>query len=190
MEAFFGNIEYWLEDLGSWAYVVAPLVMAVVALLPIPAEAPAMANGMIFGAVAGSVLTWLGAMLGAVASYEIARGAGRPLARRIAGDDVTVRIDEAAARAGWGGMLILRLVPVVAFTVLNWGAGLCGVPRGRFLWTTALGIVPGVILFTTSGVGVEALWRRSPSLAAALVVVLGLGAVAWAVRRRRLRAVG
>ena len=190
MEAFLGSIEFWLADLGGWAYVVAPLVMAGVAVLPIPAEAPAMANGVLFGPLVGSGLTWLGAMLGAALSYEIARGAGRPLAERIAGRNAMARVDAAVGKGGWWGLLGLRLVPVVAFTALNWGAGLCGVPRWRFLWTTGLGIVPGAVLFTTSGVGLSALWRRSPGVAG--VIVLGLLAliVVGAIRRRRMEAVG
>ena len=43
VEEIFVNIETWLGALGAWAYVVAPLVMMVVAILPVPAEAPAMA---------------------------------------------------------------------------------------------------------------------------------------------------
>jgi uncharacterized membrane protein YdjX (TVP38/TMEM64 family) len=190
MEAFLGNLEFWLADLGGWGYVVAPLVMATVAVLPIPAEAPAMANGMLFGAGVGSVLTWIGAMLGAAVSYEIARGAGRPVARRFVGVQTVARIDAGVQRAGWWGLLGLRLVPVVAFTALNWGAGLCGVPRWRFLWTTGLGIVPGVVLFTTSGVGLSALWRRSPSLAGAAVLGFLAVMVVVALRRRRAEAVG
>lgn len=190
MEAFFGNIEFWLADLGGWAYVVAPLVMAAVAVLPIPAEAPAMANGMLFGAVVGSGITWIGALLGAALSYEIARGAGRPLAKRFVRPETVTRIDGAVERAGWGSLLALRFVPVVAFTALNWGAGLCGVPRWRFLWTTALGILPGAILFTTSGVGISALWRRSPPLAGAVVLAVVAVVAAVALRRRRIEAVG
>ena len=190
MEAFFGNIEFWLADLGAWAYLVAPLVMAAVAVFPIPAEAPAMANGMLFGPVLGSLMTWTGAMLGAAISYEIARAAGRPIAGRFVGAELIARIDGVVEDAGWWGLLALRFVPVAAFTALNWGAGLCGVPRWRFLWTTGLGIVPGAVLFTTSGVGLSALWRRSPSLAAALLLAFATVAVIWLMRRGRTEALG
>jgi len=190
MEAFMGNIEFWLGDLGAWAYLVAPFVMAAVAIFPIPAEAPAMANGMLFGPLVGSLITWTGAMLGAAISYEIARAAGRPIAGRFVGDELLTRIDGAVDQAGWWGLLALRFVPVAAFTALNWGAGLCGVARWRFLWTTGLGIAPGAILFTTSGVGLSALWRRSPSVAAALVLGLFAVTMIWVLRRRRTEVVG
>lgn len=188
MIEIFANVETWLAAMGVWAYVVAPLVMAAVSILPVPAEAPAMANGMLFGAVVGSFITWIGAMAGAWVSYEIARNWGRSLAHRMVRQESMERLDAVADHAGWWGLLALRFVPVVAFTALNWGAGLCDVPRWRFLWTTALGIVPGVVLFTTSGVGLSAIWRRSPPAAAAFVLGLVVLAVVWERRRRRARA--
>lgn len=185
MDAVFSNIEVWLSGIGAWAYLVAPAVMALVSILPIPAEAPAMANGMLFGPVAGSIITWLGAMAGAWISYELAHSWGRPLTERFVRQEAMAKVDGVAETAGWWGLLVLRFVPVVAFTALNWGSGLCGVPRWRFLWTTAIGIVPGVVLFTSSGVGLSALWRRSPPLTFTVVVVLLLLTVLWTARRRR-----
>ncbi|MDX1648022.1 MAG: VTT domain-containing protein, partial [Longimicrobiales bacterium] len=141
-------------------------------------------NGMLFGAALGSVVTWSGAMLGAWLSYEIARRWGRAVALRFVRMDTVRRLDRGADHAGWWGLLLLRFVPVVAFTALNWAAGLCAVPRWRFLWTTALGIVPGVVLFTTSGVGIGALWRRSPPVAVGMVLALVGLAVVWDRRRK------
>jgi uncharacterized membrane protein YdjX (TVP38/TMEM64 family) len=190
VDVIFGNLEAWLSAIGVWAYVIAPLIMAMVSILPMPAEAPAMANGMLFGPVVGSVITWTGAMAGAWISYELAKGWGRPLALRVANERAVARVDRAAESAGWWGLIVLRFIPVVAFTALNWGAGLCNVPRARFLWTTALGILPGVVLFTSSGVGLEVLWGRSPIFTVVLVALLVAGTVAWTVRRRRAEALG
>ena len=60
-----------LEDLGSWiessgdlVYLAAPLFTVVVAILPIPAEIPAMVNGMAFGPWWGSLVTWFFALVG------------------------------------------------------------------------------------------------------------------------------
>ncbi len=183
MDAIFANIEVWLTGLGVWAYLVAPLVMTAVSILPIPAEAAAMANGVLFGTAVGSVITWVGAMTGAWISYELARGWGRPFAQRFAKAAVVAKVDAAAERAGWWGLLVLRFVPVVAFTALNWGSGLCEIPRWRFLWTTAIGITPGAIVFTSAGVGLGALWRRSPPFAAGILAVVLFGSLVWAMNR-------
>ena len=168
----FSDIGVWLGEIGWWAYVVAPLVMTIVAVLPVPGEAPAIANGMIFGPFVGSMITWTCAMAGAWISYEIAHAWGRPLTERVVGESRLGKVGQVVSDAGWSGLLVLRLIPLVAFTALNWGAGLFVVPRWRFLWTTAAGITPGAIIFTSSGVGLEALYRRSPLVAVGLAVAV------------------
>jgi uncharacterized membrane protein YdjX (TVP38/TMEM64 family) len=112
-------VRAWLAELGFWAYVVAPLVMTIVAVLPIPVEASAMANGVIFGPVIGSIITWIGALAGAWISYEIAQAWGRPIAERVVGSAGLEKVGQVADDAGWWGLLVLRFIPLVAFTVLN-----------------------------------------------------------------------
>lgn len=182
LEQFFYDIGDWMQAAGPWAYVVAPLIMACVAILPIPAEAPAMVNGMLFGPVGGTAVTWCGAMLGAVASFELARALGRPVAERFVKPESLERADDLVLRAGWGGLLLARFMPLIAFTVLNWGAGLTPVRRWRFLWTTALGIIPGTIVFTVSGWGLTGLLERLPWVGLAVAVSL-LAWMWWRARR-------
>ena len=177
MDEFFYSIGDWMQAAGPWAYVVAPLVTASVAILPIPAEAPAMVNGMLFGPFGGTVVTWSGAMLGAVASFEIARALGRPVAERFIKPASLERADDLVDRAGWGGLLLARFMPLIAFTVLNWGAGLTPVRRWTFLWTTALGIIPGAIVFTVSGWGLTRVLEQLPWVG--LGVALALLAWMW-----------
>lgn len=178
-------LEAWMAAAGPWAYLAAPGLMALVAIFPVPAEAPAFLNGMLFGPVVGTLLTWTGGFVGAWISFELARSFGRPLAERWLRPEALVEVDRMARRAGWGGLLAARFVPVVAFTVLNWGAGLCDVPRGRFLWTTAVGILPGSVLFTTWGVGLGELYRWSPAVATGLALAILLVGGTWAWQRRR-----
>jgi len=139
------------------------------------------------GAILGSVITWTGAMLGAVISFELARSLGRPLAERFLRRSALEAADRTVLEAGWQGMLVGRFVPLVAFTALNWGAGLTPVPRWRFVWTTAIGIVPGVIVFTASGTGVAALLARLSPVSAALAVAFLAALLVWAYRRQRRR---
>lgn len=179
-----------VDRFGQWSFVLAALLMIVVAILPIPAEFPAMLNGMIFGPLIGTTITWLGAIVGAWISFELARRFGRPLTERFVKSTLLERTDRVVDSAGWPGLLTLRLIPAVAFTALNWGAGLTTVPRWTFLWTTTLGILPGAIVFTVSGTGVAALFRANPLAAVALGLAVFL--VGWwtVVRYRRRKAVG
>ena len=171
MEALVYEFGTWLESIGSWAYFLAPLAMTFVAILPIPAELPAVLNGMLFGPVLGTLFTWGGALAGAQISFELARRLGRPLAERFVPGTSLEKADRIVLESDWWGLLLPRFIPLVAFTALNWGAGLTPVPRSRFFWTTAVGIFPGAAVFTASGAGLPFLLERFP---AATWVIAGL----------------
>ncbi len=161
----------WLTEHKTAAYWAAPMLMVVVAILPIPAEIPAAMNGMLFGAVLGVMITWGGAMVGAMLSYELARCFGRKLTRRFVKPEVVARFERLKYTEA-PVLLMLRLTPVVAFTVVNWASGLLQVRRSTFMWTTAVGILPGTIAFTASGSAVAALYQRYPVAVTAVVVLV------------------
>jgi uncharacterized membrane protein YdjX (TVP38/TMEM64 family) len=48
--------------------------------------------------------------------------------------------------AGFQTMLILRLIPLFPFAVLNYGAGVAGVRARDFVFSTALGVLPSMIV--------------------------------------------
>ena len=185
MEQVFYEIRVWLEASGNWAYLLAPLIMAAVAVLPIPAEIPAMLNGALFGPLVGTLITYSGALMGAQASFELARRLGRPVAERLISPSVLQKADGYVLRAGLWGLLLPRFVPLIAFTALNWGAGLTPVSRWRFFWTTAIGIIPGTVLFTVTGSGLPIAVRRFPYVVGFLATALLLYCVLRVCRGAR-----
>jgi len=161
----------WMLEHRSAAYWLAPLMMVVVAILPIPAEIPATMNGMFFGPVIGVLMTWGGAVVGAQISYELARCFGRKLSRRFVKPEAIAKLDK-LQHAEVPVLLMLRLTPIVAFTAVNWASGLLQVRRSTFIWTTAVGILPGAIAFTASGSFVGALYERYPGTVTVVVAVI------------------
>lgn len=89
----------------SWgtAGVAASLALLVAhTFVPFPAEFVAIANGMVFGVLLGTAITWAGAMLGAALSFGLARRLVRPDPRV----DTPARHCGAAGRSpGAGGLL-------------------------------------------------------------------------------------
>ncbi|HJO02781.1 MAG TPA: VTT domain-containing protein [Acidobacteriota bacterium] len=182
------SLAHWIEGSGGLVYILAPLLTLAVAILPIPAEIPALLNGMVFGPVWGTVVTWLFALAGAQISFELARRFGRPLGSRLVPAGVLQRADHAVQSAGWPVLLTLRFLPTVAFTAVNWAAGLTMVPRRTFVWTTALGILPGAVAFTLTGTGLGTLLRGDPVPRLGIwswvaVGMLMLALTAWLWRR-------
>jgi len=56
-------------------------------------------------------------------------------------------------------MLFLRLIPAFPFWLVNLAPAFLGVPFTTYLWTTAVGILPGVVVFTQFGAGLDSVFR-------------------------------
>lgn len=114
-----------------------------------------LAGGFLFGLWAGTVVTVIGASLGAVAVFLAARwGLGASLAARMTdAGGMIAQIKRGLEDNQWSMLFLIRLVPVVPFFVANLIPALLNVPLGRFAITTALGIVPGTFVYTSVGAG-------------------------------------
>jgi uncharacterized membrane protein YdjX (TVP38/TMEM64 family) len=119
--------------------------------VPFPAEIVACANGMAYGPLWGTVLTWTGAMLGAFAAFGLSRKLGRPFVEMVVARRKWRTVDEWTARQGWQVMLVSRFTPVVAFNLINYAAGLTRISWSTFTWTTGLGILPLTVLMVVMG---------------------------------------
>ncbi|NNJ75426.1 MAG: TVP38/TMEM64 family protein [Anderseniella sp.] len=137
-ETMAGFIKSW----GIWGHFGVIGMMVAHSFIPFPAEFVAIAAGMSFGVVWGTVLTWTGAMIGGLLAFGIARKLGRPFVTDMLTLNQLARIDKGAAVTSVSAMIGVRLVPVIAFNLVNYGAGLTNVNWWRFTWTTAIGILP------------------------------------------------
>ena len=173
--------EAMIEAAGPWAPLIAIGAMIVVSFLPLPAETVAIANGMVFGRAEGFVLTWIGAMIAAMLAFVLARSVLRPLVYRVIPDGTLNRFENAVHRRGAPFLLLVRMIPIIPYTVVNYGSGLAPVRFGTFLWTSAIGMAPPIFAFVSIGaLMTEQPWLGWMMLGAAIVFLLLLG---WATRR-------
>jgi uncharacterized membrane protein YdjX (TVP38/TMEM64 family) len=176
IENFVDTIRSW----GAWGVLASIGLMIVHSFIPFPAELLACANGMIYGAVWGTVITWTGAMLGAVIAFGLARRLGRPFVERMVARRNWGALDDWAARNGWQVALISRFIPVIAFNLINYAAGLVRMRWWRFIWTTSLGILPLTVLMVVMGDNIESLgWETW------LLLLIG-GLILWLAVRGKL----
>ena len=146
-ETMAAHIKSW----GIWGHFGVIGLMVAHSFIPFPAEFVAMAAGMSFGTVWGTVLTWTGAMIGGLLAFGIARKLGRPFVADILTPNQLAKIDKGAAVTTVSAMIGVRLVPIIAFNLVNYGAGLTNVSWWRFTWTTAIGILPLTFLMAMIG---------------------------------------
>ena len=154
------------------------LAYALIAAVGLPAAPLTLAGGAIFGLTLGSMLNWLGAVLGASGSYLLARVLGKDALRGMMGK-LGGKLETLSTEHGFSSVFRLRLIPVMPFNVLSLAAGAAGVPFREFVAGTALGIIPGTIIYTyfaesliagVSGAGRRALVRVT--IAAVLLIAV------------------
>lgn len=122
-------------------------VYALATALALPGSVLTIAGGAIFGFGLGALVNWTGALIGATLAFLLARALGLDAVRRVLGHRAD-RLDQLAGAHGFTTVLRLRLIPVMPFNVLNFGAGLAGVPLRDYLLGTAIGLVPGTLVYT------------------------------------------
>jgi uncharacterized membrane protein YdjX (TVP38/TMEM64 family) len=146
-----------IEALGPWAETAFVLVYAAASVLLLPVWILTVAAGGAFGIARGSVLVLLGATLGAMAAFALARTALRGWVRRAARAHPTyATLDHAiAARGGWIVFLV-RLTPAFPFVYVNYLFGLTAISAKTYLVTTILGMIPATIVYVALGASAEA----------------------------------
>jgi len=168
-----------IRSWGAWGIAASIALMVVHSFLPFPSEVIALANGMVYGPLWGALITWVGAMLGASLSFALVRAFGRPLVMRLLSPASQRALEHWSVRQGGRALLAARLMPVVAFNLVNYAAALTHISWWTFLWATGLGILPLTILLSVLG---ENVLDMPASLWLAIVAVTLL---AWLLLRHR-----
>ncbi|MGH7701044.1 MAG: TVP38/TMEM64 family protein, partial [Gemmatimonadales bacterium] len=103
--------------------------------------------GALFGFWWGALLNTIGANAGATGAFWLARLLGRDGVRALVGERLS-RLDRLAQGQGPMWLLRLRLIPVVPFNLLNLMSGLTAMPWRAYAAVTAIGILPGTLVYT------------------------------------------
>jgi len=172
------KLRAWIESLGAWAPLMLVALMVVHCFIPFPAEVLALCAGSLFGTVAGAALIWTGAIIGAALSFGLARMLGRAAVLRFLSRGQAASLDAWTADQGALTLLVSRFIPIIAFNLINYAAGLTRVSWWTFLWTTAVGILPLTVLMVYLGAAMRTLrWEW-------LLVVSACGIVSiWSAHR-------
>lgn len=171
---------------GPWAPLVCILLNALFTVLILPTTLVSILVALLFGVAWGLPICLAGLGLGMASSFLIARHLVRDwLKRRIGDTRLYHHLEENIRRDGWKLVLFSRLLPVNPFSFLNYAYGLTGIPFGRYLLASVVGIIPNVLalLWTTHAAGQLATGRLDWRILILLFAGAGLFAVlAWLPR--------
>ena len=133
---------------GPLAVIV--LIALAIIISPLPSAPVALAAGALYGHSWGTLYVLLGAMLGALGTFSLARLLGRDALQRWFGDRLP------ATRLGTQNSLmalvfISRLLPFISFDIVSYAAGLTALSLWRFALATLVGVLPTSFLLAHFG---------------------------------------
>jgi uncharacterized membrane protein YdjX (TVP38/TMEM64 family) len=140
-----------LDDMGPWSPVLFFALYVVASVTLAPAFLLTFAAGAVFGLTRGTLVAFVGSVLGAVATFAV----GSSLARtRLFGwlyrDSRVAAVRGAVAQQSVWIMFLLRLSPIVPFVLLNYALSLSGV-RFRDFLVASVGMLPTIIVYVYYG---------------------------------------
>ncbi|TQN43661.1 putative membrane protein YdjX (TVP38/TMEM64 family) [Blastococcus colisei] len=180
------SVRGWVDGAGPWGWAGIVLGVALVLLAPVPRSAVSVLLGLVAGFPAGLAVALAGGLLGGLAAFGLGRALGRPAVARLAGRRMA-SVDRLMVDRGFWALLAGRLIPIIPFVALSYGAGLTAVRLPPYALSTALGLIPSTAVQVGVGAsaGVLVAHATTFTVVPAVVAVLVLGAVGTLARRRR-----
>jgi uncharacterized membrane protein YdjX (TVP38/TMEM64 family) len=166
-----------VEAARSRPLLVALLIIAALALdvfLPVPNGVTNTLAGAAFGFALGVPVIWCGLMGANLLGYAAGAFAGRPLARRMLGEQDVAKAHHFIERLGPVMLIVTRPVPVVA-ELATMAAGMARMALGRFVAVMALSNLAVAAIY--AAIGSAAIAGSSPWLM--IFGVVGLPLLAW-----------
>jgi uncharacterized membrane protein YdjX (TVP38/TMEM64 family) len=150
-----------------------------------------LAGGAVFGTKLGIVYSWIGAFLGALGGYAVARSLGGKAIRQLLGRH-NHRLDRMLERATVGSLFRLRVNPIVPFNVMNFAAGMSRVDPRAYVIATAFGILPAIAVYAyfadsliAGAVGARERAFLHIAVAGVVIILLSFGPSTWRRLARR-----
>jgi len=172
-----------IQALGSGGVVMFMVVYAVSTLLVLPKGVLSASAGLVYGFWPAVAIVIAAAMTGALLALAIGRLLGRDAVQQMAGRHLA-RLDALIVRFGVAAIMLVRLIPIIPFTVINYTAGLTSISARAYTLGTLIGILPGTAAYVALGA-----YGREPGswefiAAASAFALLSFAGIAVALRRR------
>ena len=158
-----------LETIIKKSGKLAPLIyIGLFSILPsffIPVTILAMAAGYVFGIIPAVIYTFIAAFINSTLTYFLGKYVAYDFINDIANEkyhDVYIKLKEKSnGKEGFIFMLIVRLLPFVPYTLLNYMSGAVGFSYPVFISSSMLGILPGIFIYTNIGTNLTELGSRN-----------------------------
>jgi len=140
----------WLRSSGSWAWILAVLLLAADLVLPIPATAVLAALGVVYGPLLGGIIGGAGSVLSGALAYGACRLAGSRAALFLAGERDLARGRRFFECSGGWAVVLSRWMPLLP-EVVACLAGLMEMKPTRFFAALLCGSLPMAFCYAFAG---------------------------------------
>ena len=175
-----------LSGLGPMAAVCYIGLFTLLPAFFFPVAVLALAGGLLFGLLRGSIYTFVGAILNCALMFLLARYVGRERIRALVQKKLPQpwqrRLEGLGGREGALLLVILRLIPAVPYNLINYAFGLTEMKLSTYLIFSAIGIIPGTLAFIN--IGDKALDPASSDFLIAIGLLIALLAVTALLGRK------
>lgn len=191
LSELFDNRELLLERIRALGPLGPLLIIALMALAivinPLPSAPIAMVAGAVYGHSFGTLYVVIGAEIGAIIAFTIARMVGYGLGSKYLGDTWSLG-RFSSQNALMALVFVSRLIPFMSFDLISYAAGLTIIHFWRFALATLFGLLP--VSFALAHMGAEiidgdGLWTTLAILLIGLFTLVPL--LLEYLRRRRKR---
>lgn len=149
---WFSLLQGHIEALGPVGPLVVIVAYVALTVLLIPGSALTLGASTIFGLWKGLAIVLIGANLGALCSFLLARTTMRErVAHWAAANPKFAALDRAIGQNGFKMVFLSRLSPVFPFTLLNYLLGLTTVRTPAYILANLFGMLPGTFLYVYLG---------------------------------------
>ena len=187
----------------NYALAVLAFMLAYIAIVALSLPGATLATltgGFLFGTFPGVLFNITAATIGASLIFLAAKhGFGARFASKMAqrGGGVA-RLQAALKDNEWSALMIMRLAPVVPFFMANLIPAFVGARTSRFIITTFFGIMPGGLIFTSIGAGLDSVFAKgempdlsilfAPHILLPILGLVALSALPIVLKYRRKKA--
>jgi len=153
VQHYFLDVLQFIKDLGIWGAFIFIGLYIIVTIALLPASILTLGGGSIFRPLYwGTLIVWIGASIGAMGSFLLGKTLLRSwVAEKVKNYPRFKAIDGAVKQQGWKIVLLLRLSPIIPFSILNYSLALTDITLLQYFLPTCFGMLPGTLLYVYLG---------------------------------------
>lgn len=168
-----------IDRSGSLAPLVYISLFMITPIFFIPVFAYILAAGLLFGLMRGILYTLIGCILNCTIMFYLTRCFFSARIRNFLSKHLSSHIQEKIFSSDQEKLavtfFILRLLPFVSYSFINYAAGLTEINFFAYLLSTVLGIMPGLLIFLN--IGDKAIDQQSPEFIMAIFFLIVLAVI-------------